>query len=142
LRTLVIFSFIVAILLLLTGTGAISGAYLRSRDMPDGFGWKPPMEQVSNRDLAPASALLPLTGLAAEDALDQTLEGDDLESAFAIIAYDPVSPTLRALARCFKSERAIQNPRIGDAQRGLFRLRLCSPSSAPRFPIPPASTHS
>lgn len=88
-RALVILSFIVAIVLLLIGAGALTGAYLRSRDMPDGFAWKTPMEQVSNRDLVPASALVPLTGLAAEDALDQTLEGTDLESAFAIIAYDP-----------------------------------------------------
>lgn len=88
-RALVIFSFIVAFVLLLIGVGALSGALLRSRDMPDGFAWKTPMEQVSNRDLVPSSALLPLTDLAAEDALNQTLEGTDLESAFAMIAYDP-----------------------------------------------------
>jgi hypothetical protein len=88
-RALVIFSFLAATALMLIGAGALAGAYLRSRDMPDGFGWVAPMAQVSNRDLVPASALLPLTDLAAEDALDQTLEGTDLESAFAIIAYDP-----------------------------------------------------
>lgn len=88
-RALVVFSFIAALVLLLIGAAALSGAYMRSRDMPDGFAWKTPMEQVSSRDLTPSAALLPLTDLAAEDALDRTLEGTDLESAFALVAYDP-----------------------------------------------------
>ncbi len=88
-RVLFFFSCAIAFIFLLMGIAAFSGAYLRSRDMPDGFAWKTPMEQVSNRDLVASSALLPLTDLPAEDALDRTLEGADLESAFAMTAYDP-----------------------------------------------------
>lgn len=46
------------------------------------------MEQVNNRALTPASSLLPLTGIPAEDALNTALANADWESAYALIAYD------------------------------------------------------
>lgn len=46
------------------------------------------MDQVNNRALTPTSALLPLTGIPAEDALNTALDNADWESAFALIAYD------------------------------------------------------
>jgi hypothetical protein len=65
---------------------------LRNSDQPDVFAWKPPLEQVDNRALVPATVLLPLTGADSTEALNAALDGAHLENAYALIAYDPNLP--------------------------------------------------
>ena len=72
------------------GVATLSGVFfLRGSDVPDAFAWKPPLESVDNRALAPGTALLPLTGTSANDALSAALDQAHLENAFAVAAYDP-----------------------------------------------------
>ncbi len=88
-RLIALLFFAVAAVLLIAGISSFTGAYARSSDMPDGFAWKPLAEQVSSRALDPAIALIVLTEIPAEDVLDRTFESGNLESAFALVAYDP-----------------------------------------------------
>lgn len=77
-------------LLLIFGLGALGAAFiLPGTGAPDLFAWKPPLEQVDNRTLAPATALLPLTGMRPADALNAALDQGHWDNAFALIAYDP-----------------------------------------------------
>ncbi len=55
----------------------------------DVFAWKPLLEQVDNRALAPGTILLPLTGVESADALSAVLDQAHLENAYALVAYDP-----------------------------------------------------
>lgn len=72
------------------GVATLSGVFfLRGSDVPDAFAWKPPLEFVDHRALAPGTVLLPLTGTSASDALSAALDQAHLENAFAIAAYDP-----------------------------------------------------
>jgi len=88
-RLLALFFFLIAGALLIAGIASFAGAYVRSSDLPDGFVWKPLAEQVSSRSLDPAIALIVLTDIPVQDALDRTFDSGDLESAFALVAYDP-----------------------------------------------------
>lgn len=62
--------------------------FLRAGESPTAFSWTPPLEQVDNRALAPATVLLPLTGMRAEDALTAALDQGHLENALALAAYN------------------------------------------------------
>lgn len=88
-RILALLFFTLAGVFMVAGIGSFTAAYLRSNDMPDGFAWKSPADQVSPGQLDPAVALLVLTDATADDTLDQTFEAGDLESAYALVAYDP-----------------------------------------------------
>lgn len=88
-RLLALVFFALAAIFMVAGIGSFTGAYLRSNDMPDGFAWKLPADQVSTTQLDPAIALLVLTDAPADDTLNQTFESGDLESAYALVAYDP-----------------------------------------------------
>jgi hypothetical protein len=80
-------------LLLIFGLGALGAAFfLRRSNLPDGFAWQPPRELVDHRALVPATALLPLTGMEAVDALSLTLDQAHWENAYALVAYDPGLP--------------------------------------------------
>lgn len=83
--------FFLAGCLLLTFALAIFGAYAYSRlsDSPGSLDWKPPLQQVDSRALAPGTVLLPLTGTDSADALGAALDQAHLENAYALIAYDP-----------------------------------------------------
>lgn len=76
--------------ILLGGGAALLGAAFlwRPVDVPDAFEWKPPLEQVDNTALAPATVILPLTGIDPADALNAALDNADIENAYALIAYD------------------------------------------------------
>ena len=63
--------------------------FFRNAIPTDSFTWKPPLDLVDNRALAPATVLLPLTGIEPADALSATLDKGHLENAFALLAYDP-----------------------------------------------------
>ena len=81
--------FLAGVLLLLVGLGSLGvGFLMREPPLPDGFTWKPPLEQVNNRDLNPATVLLPLTGIPAADALNAALDSGHWENAYALVAYD------------------------------------------------------
>ncbi len=76
-------------LLLILGIGLVGAGFLmREAPLPDGFSWKPPLAQVRNADLTPATVLLPLTGTSSVDALSAALDGGHWENAYALIAYD------------------------------------------------------
>lgn len=62
---------------------------LRPAPLPNGFAWKPPLELVKNTELAPATVLLPLTGMPVTDTLNAALDAGNWENAYAILAYDP-----------------------------------------------------
>jgi hypothetical protein len=73
------------------GIALLSGVFfLRGSDVPDAFAWRPPLESVDNRALAPGTVLLPLTGMSGGDSLSAALDQAHLENAFAIAAYDPI----------------------------------------------------
>lgn len=84
--------FILCGCVLLTGGAAVLGAAFlyHPADVPGAFDWTPPLEQIDNRALAPATALLPLTGMAPADALNAALDNASYENAYALIAYDPI----------------------------------------------------
>ncbi len=89
-RAVPLFSFIGGILLFVCGLGALGGAFwLREEPLPDGFSWKPPLEQVDPDRLGPATLILPLTGLADPEILGAALDQGEWDNAFALIAYDP-----------------------------------------------------
>ncbi len=77
--------------LLLTGGAALIGtAFLfRPADVPNPFDWAPPPEQVEIAALAPATVILPLTGIDSLEALNEALDSASIEDAYALIAYDP-----------------------------------------------------
>lgn len=88
-RILPLLFFLSGSLLLLFGLGSLgAGFWMRGDALPDGFAWKPPLEQVNNRDLTPATVLLPLAGMSGADALNAALDGGHWENALAITAYD------------------------------------------------------
>ncbi len=76
--------------LLLTGGAALLGVafVFHPADVPDAFEWKPPLEQVDNSALAPATVMLPLTGIDSADALGVALDNAHIENAYALIAYE------------------------------------------------------
>ena len=81
---------LVGCVFLTLGIAILSGVFfLRGSDVPDAFAWKPPLESVDNRALAPGTVLLPLTGMSASDSSSAALDQTHLENAFAIAAYDP-----------------------------------------------------
>ena len=90
-RRLLPFLFILAGCVFLTlGIAILSGVFfLRGSDIPDAFAWKPPLESVDPRALAPGTVLMPLTGVSASDAVSAALDQAHLENAYAIAAYDP-----------------------------------------------------
>jgi hypothetical protein len=94
LRRFLPFLFIlVGCIFLTVGIAILSGVFfLRGSDVPDAFAWKPPLESVDNRALAPGTVLAPLTGVSANDALSAALDQAHLENAFAVAAYDPTLP--------------------------------------------------
>lgn len=83
--------FILAGCCLLTLAVAVIGAVFlfRNVDTSDALAWKPPLELVDNRALAPDTVLLPLTGIAPSDALNAALDKAQIENAYALLAYDP-----------------------------------------------------
>ena len=83
--------FFLAGCLLLTLAVVIFGAvyFFRNVDTTDAFAWKPAIDLVDNRALAPDTVLLPLTGIESADALSATLDKAQLENAYALLAYDP-----------------------------------------------------
>lgn len=88
-RLIALLFFLFSGVLLIAGIASFTGAYVRSSDMPDGFSWRPLAEQVSGRALDPATGLLVLTEIPAQEALDRAFESGDLESGFALVAFDP-----------------------------------------------------
>lgn len=58
-------------------------------DSSDSSVWKPLIDQVDHRALAPETVLLPLTEIDSADALSAALDQAHLENAYAIAAYDP-----------------------------------------------------
>ncbi len=72
------------------GAVILGGTYVvRRADAPDIFAWKPPLELLDHRALAPASVLLPLLDTSAVDALNIALDSAHLDNAYALVAYDP-----------------------------------------------------
>ncbi len=72
------------------GAGLLGAAFLwHPVDVPNAFDWKPPLEQVDNTALAPATVILPLTDLDSTSALNAALNNANIENAYALIAYDP-----------------------------------------------------
>jgi hypothetical protein len=89
-RLLALFFVLLGCGLLTLGSALLSGViFLRGSNLPDAFAWKPPLELVDARALAPETVLLPLTGISASDALNATLDQAHLENAFALLAFDP-----------------------------------------------------
>ncbi len=75
---------------MMLSVGAFGAAFWLRRSEPvDAFAWQPPLEQVDNRALVPATVLLPLTGAEAPAALNAALDHAHLENAYALLAYDP-----------------------------------------------------
>lgn len=137
-RLLTLLFFIISGVLLISGIASFTGAYVKSSDMPDGFVWKPLADRVSSSSLDPATALIGLTDLPADQVLDRTFESGDLESAFAFVAYDPrlsdaarvgallqlgsqysAAKNLRRAAWCYQSAAllAIISPFLSDFSR-------------------------
>ena len=123
-RLLALLFFVSAGVLLIAGIAAFTGAYVRSSDMPDGFVWQPLAVQVSSRSLDPATALIVLTEIPVEDVLDRTFESGDLESAFALIAYDP------RLADAARIGALLQLGSQYSAAKNLHRAAWCYQSAA------------
>lgn len=67
---------------------AVTGVGRPSADVPDAFAWKAPSDNVDASALAPATVILPLTGIDSADAFGASLDKAHLENAFAIVAYD------------------------------------------------------
>ncbi|MBM3128978.1 MAG: hypothetical protein FJ009_10215 [Chloroflexi bacterium] len=89
-RLLALFFVLLGCGLIALGGAMLSGVFfLRGSDAPDAFAWKPPLESVDARALAPGTILLPLTGTSAGDSISAALDQAHLENAFAIAAYDP-----------------------------------------------------
>ncbi len=65
-----------------------AGWLVRETPPPPALAWQAPLDLVSTRDLAPATALLPLAGTASADALNAALDAGHWENAFALVAYD------------------------------------------------------
>lgn len=65
---------------------------LRPAPLPEGFAWKAPLDLVKERDLTPATVLLPLTGAPITDTINATLDAGHWENAYALLAYDPTIP--------------------------------------------------
>ena len=75
--------------LLTGGAGLLGTAVLyHPADVPGAFDWKPPIEQVDNAALSPATVILPLTGMDAGSALNAALDNANIENAYALVAYD------------------------------------------------------
>ncbi len=88
-RLLPLVFFLGGILLLIFGVAMLgAGWFAREAPPPAALAWQAPLDQVSTRDLTPATALLPLAGASGVDALNAALDGGDWESAFALLAYD------------------------------------------------------
>lgn len=98
-KRLVALSLIVLGCALMTlGSALVGGVLLlREGDLPDAYAWRPPLELVDARALAPETVLLPLTGANADEALDATLDHAHLDNAFALIAYEPFLDDTRRL---------------------------------------------
>jgi hypothetical protein len=95
-RAIPLLFILIGCMLLTGGAGLLGTALLyHPADVPGAFDWKPPLEQVDNAALSPATVILPLTGMDAGGALDAALGNADIENAFALVAYDPSldSPT-------------------------------------------------
>jgi len=75
---------------MLTGGGGLLGVafFYHPADVPGAFDWKPPLEQVDNTALAPATVILPLTGMDSGGALNAALDNANIENAYALVAYD------------------------------------------------------
>jgi hypothetical protein len=130
---------LIGCLLLTLGAVAFGAIFMtRGGDMPDVFAWKPPMDLVDNRSLAPATVMLPLTGVNSSDAVSAAFDKAHLENAFAVLAYDPTVPDparvgallqlgeryatakdLRKAALCYQSaaQLATLSPTIADFAR-------------------------
>ncbi len=92
-QVLALLFFLGGIALLIFGISSIgAGFVVREPALPNGMTWQTPLEQVNNRALVPATALLPLTGASATDALNAALDGGHWENAFALLAYDSSLP--------------------------------------------------
>lgn len=76
--------------LMTVGSALVGGMLLvRPSALPDAYAWRPPLELVDARALAPETVLLPLTGASADEALDAALNHAHLDNAFALVAYEP-----------------------------------------------------
>lgn len=131
-RAVSIFFFLGGFFLLILGSVSLIAGLTRSSDLPDGFTWRLPLDQVNHRALTPASALLPLTGIPAEDALNTALDNADWESAFAVIAYD------RRLSDLSRIGALLQ---IGDryaAAKNLHKAAWCYQAAALIVTLSPA----
>jgi hypothetical protein len=72
------------------GSALVGGVLLlREGDLPDAYAWRPPLELVDARTLAPETVLLPLLGTSADEALDAALDHAHWDNAFALVAYEP-----------------------------------------------------
>lgn len=92
-RAVPLLFFLGGALLLVFGLGALGAAvFLPGNDVPDGFAWKPPLEQINHAALTPATALLALTGRPVTDTLNLTLDRGSWEDAYALVAFDPDLP--------------------------------------------------
>ncbi|MCL4395206.1 MAG: hypothetical protein M1482_10465 [Chloroflexi bacterium] len=76
---------------LLAGGVSILGAAIlyHPADVPGAFDWTPPLQQVDDKALAPATIVLPLTGAQASAALSAAFDNANIENAYALVAYDP-----------------------------------------------------
>jgi hypothetical protein len=92
-RLVALFFIFLGCFLLVGGAGLLSAALLwHPADVPNAFDWKPPLEQIDNAALAPATVLLPLTGMDPTSALNAALDNANVENAYALIAYDTRLP--------------------------------------------------
>jgi hypothetical protein len=90
-RLLPVLFLVAGCIFLSLGVAILSSVFfLRGSDVPDAFAWKPPLESVDPRALAPGTVLLPLTGMSGGDSLSAALDQAHLENVFAIAAYDPL----------------------------------------------------
>ena len=88
-RVLALLFIFLGCILLTGGAGLLGAAFLwHPVDVPNAFDWEPPLEQVDNTALAPATVILPLTDMDSTRALNAALDNANIENAYALIAYD------------------------------------------------------
>lgn len=70
------------------GASILAGAFLiHPTDVPGALDWTSPPSLVDNHALAPATVILPLTGMKSSDALNASFDNGDIENAYALVAY-------------------------------------------------------
>ncbi len=128
-QALALLCFLGGFALLIFGLSSIGAGWLvREPEMPDGVTWQPPLEQVNNDALVPATVLFPLTGASATDALNSALDGGHWENAFALLAYDTslADPTRIGALLQLGSRYAVERAKSRAAWCYLYAARIAT----------------